>query len=161
MFLQLARYFLKNSGNFGFLIVGVFVNVIAIKSQYVTLHLIHLFKIPRFHILGDSLRHTPDNQVLPEIIHCPTVESLHRKAFVKPHPDIRHQHLVSHSPQKFLKVHRKHFDGMFFRRQHDVLDILLDGNQRACLYVIITPVCHQVFDGCTGTWTKLHFIEYD
>ncbi len=67
-----------------------------------------------FQIFGDSLRHTTYNQVLPEIIHRPAVESLHRKTFVKSHPYIRHQHLVSHSPQEFLKVHRKHFNGVLF-----------------------------------------------
>ena len=159
--LQLSRNFLKDGSDFGFLIVRIFADVIAVKSQYVALHLIHLFKISCFHIFQYSLRHSSDNQVLPEIVHCPAVESLHRKAFVKPHPDVRHQHFIPHRPQELLKVHRKHFNGMFLGRQHDVLDILLDGNKRTCFNVVITPVCHQVLDGCAGTGAELHFVEYD
>ena len=50
---------------------------------------------------------------------------------------------------------------MFFGWQHDVLDILLNGNKRASLNIVITPVCNQVLDGCTGTGAELYFVEYD
>ena len=98
MLLQLSRNFLKDGGNLGFLVVRIFADVIAVKSQYVAFHFIYLIKIPCFHIFGNGLRHPPDNQILPEIIHGPAVESAHRKPSFKLHPDIRHQHFVTHGP---------------------------------------------------------------
>ena len=42
-----------------------------------------------------------------------------------------------------------------------VLDILLDGHERACFQIIIPPIRHKIFNGRPRSWTQLHLIQND
>ena len=80
-------------------------------------------------------------------------------ACLKPHGDERHRRLVSQSPEEFLEIHREHLDTAFFRRDQDVLDILVDRNQRTCLKVVIATVLDKMLDRLAGTGKLLDFIK--
>ena len=43
--------------------------------------------------------------------------------------DELHDSLFTHSPKEFFKIHRIHVDSDFFGWNHDVFDILVDGNK--------------------------------
>ena len=52
------------------------------------------------------------------------MKASHRLLLSKLILNIRHHHLIAHSPQEFLKIHRKHFDGMFLGRAKAVQGVL-------------------------------------
>ena len=60
---------------------------------------------------------------------------------------------------KFKKIHRIDFDLNLLGRNQNILHILFDGNQGACLNIVIPAVLHQIFDGFPGPRKALHFIK--
>ena len=54
-----------------------------------------------------------------------------------------------------MKVHL-----FFLRRNHDILHVFIDGNQRACFNEIIPPVRYKVFDQFSGLGILLDLVEY-
>ena len=143
------------------MIIGILANIIAINAQDVTLTLIYLVKISCIHISLHCLRHTSNDHILTEIVQCLTMESLHGLSLLKLHLDKWHHHFIPHCPKKLLEIHRIHFYGMLFGWQHNILHILFDGYERACLDIVKPMVCHQVLNGRSCTWTKLNLIKDD
>ena len=76
-------------------------------------------------------------------------------------PYRRNGRLIPHCPTEFLEIHRVHVDGLLLRRDDYILHILVDGDERSRLYVIISPVLHQELDRLPGTGELLDLIEYD
>ncbi len=47
----------------------------------------------------------------------------------------------------------------FFGRNYDILYVFADGHQGACFHIIISAVHDQIFEGGSGFWKHLYFIE--
>ena len=140
---------------------GIFLDVVLVETQNPPFYGIHFVEVLRLDIFGHGLRHTAYNHILAEVVHCISMEVTHGLLLFKLLLDVGHQHLVSHSPEELLKIHRIHVDTFFFRRYDNVLHVFFDGNERACFQIVETVVGDQRFDGFSGTGTFLHFVEDD
>ena len=69
--------------------------------------------------------------------------------------------MLSHSPEKFLKVEGIEFERLLLGWDNNILDILPDRQQRASLEVIVAPICDKVFHHTASKGEHLHFIEND
>ena len=76
--------------------------------------------------------------------------SLQRFPLFKAGADIGHQRFFIQRPTEFLEIHGVHFDMALFRGNDNILDILLNGDQRASFYKIVATVCHQILNGLSS-----------
>lgn len=54
----------------------IFLYVIAVEGQYLSLHMVNFVEISCFHEFCHGLWHTTDDKILPEIVHCLAVHHL-------------------------------------------------------------------------------------
>ena len=89
------------------------------------------------------------------------MERAHLAPFRERAPDGVHQGRASRRPEKLLEIHREHFDVALFRGNQDVLDVLVDGDERPRLDVVVAAVLHQVLDRLPGLREELDLVEHD
>ena len=133
-----------------------------VQLQDVTLLGVGGSQIAGFHKRGNNLRHPADDKVLAEYVKNAAMHSItHRTGIAIGTFDYRHHPAVSCRPEKFLEVHGKHLKVMLFRRNDDIIDVLLDRNQRAGFNVVVTSVGDKILDRLPRTWETLDFVKYD
>ncbi|MPM97661.1 hypothetical protein SDC9_144838 [bioreactor metagenome] len=109
MLLKLCRNIVKNLLDLHLIPLGMFDNITSIEGKNVTFHPVNPSEITGIHICFNCLRHTPYNEILPEIIHCLSMEGLaQRFSIVKADSYEIHQCFIPKRPQKFLKIQRMH-----------------------------------------------------
>ena len=114
------------------------------------------------HVSKNGLRHPPNQNVLTKVIHDLPVKCCAKGLLCfKTMPNQWICGLVSHCPEKFLKIQRKHLDVILFRRNNDILDILFQPNQRSCLEVIKPAIRYKIFDELACSRVLLNFIKND
>lgn len=85
------------------------------------------WEIMRLEKTLDGLRHTAYDKVAAQGVRSPSVQGFgQRCAGSETLSGDLPKAVFSEGPQKFLKVHRAHGDGAFFRRNQNVFDILFD-----------------------------------
>ena len=161
MALKFSRNGVENAFHLLFKTISMFFNVLTIEVEDHALFPVDLEEIAMLDKVLHHLRHSANQQVFAEIIHCLGMDGAKWPFLFKAVFDERHHHLVAQSPKKFLEIHRIHLDAPLFRGNQYVLDILVDGNQRASLDVIITPVGHQMLDGRPRLRILLNLIEHN
>ena len=137
--------------------------IIPVQCQYVSFFHIGHFEVPVvLQIRRQTFRHTAHNHVLAEQQHSLGVNPLfQRYLFIKALADICHQWLFIHSPSKLLKVHGVHKQCPLFRRNGNIIYILLYGDQRARLYIVEPSICNQILYRLPGFRKLLYLIKYD
>lgn len=112
------------------------------------------------HVSKNGLRHPPNQNVLAKVIHDLPVKCCAKGLLCfKTMPNQWICGLVSHCPEKFLKIQRKHLNVILFRRNNDILDILFQPNQRSCFKVIKPAIRYKIFDKLACSRILLNFIK--
>ena len=86
-------------------------------------------------------------------------ELSHHLPGIKAFSDHIHQNIIPHRPQKFLKIHRVHFDMPLLRRNYNIRYIFPDGHQRSGLHIIKPAVGNQIFQGGPRPRELLYLIK--
>lgn len=76
-------------------------------------------------------------------------------------PDKRNGDLIIQCPQKFFKVQGEHLQMFLLRWDDNVLDVLLEPDERACFQIIVATIRHKVFDELPCAGELLHLIKHD
>ena len=76
-------------------------------------------------------------------------------------PDEIHRHIIALRPKELLEIHRIHLDPILLGRNDNLLHILIDGNERACLKIIVPPVRDQGLDRLTRPREPLNLVKYE
>lgn len=98
MFLKLARYLIPHRLNLFRVPIDVLVNATTVQCQNIPLHRVYFTEYPRFNKFFNRLRHSSDNQILPEQGHCLTVHRAKLTSILKTRLDERHGHLIAQRP---------------------------------------------------------------
>ena len=138
-------------------------DVVPIQCQNVPFFQISLAKVfPPFQERNNAHGHPTHKHILLEQEHGLIVKrSLQRLPLFKASSDISDHRLFAQCPAEFLKVQGIHFHLPFLGRNHNVLDVFLNGNQRTGFHIVIAPIGNQVLNGLSGFGEQLHFIEDD
>ena len=109
-----------------------------------------------------GLRHSAHDEILPENIHDGFMQVASKRPPLREMlSDNRHRHRTPRRPHELLYIHWKHLKMPFLGGYHDVLDVLLNGNERPGLNIVIASVGDQILNRLPRPRESLHFVKYD
>ena len=130
LILHLRRDLVINRLDLHLIAFRMLADIITIKVQNTPFDSVYLVKVIVLDKCIDSLRHSTNDQVLPEQIHRLAMQRLsERRFFSVAVADKIHHRVVPVCPQELLKVQRIHIYMIFLGRDQDILYIFTDGNK--------------------------------
>ena len=159
---ELTENSVEDSKNLIFVSLCELRNIVPIQSQDAPLGFVGSLEVFPVQIGKDRLWHPAYQKVLAEVVHHFSVERRAKRfSCFKAMFNERYACLISHGPEELLEVHGEHFNMLLFGWNDDILNILLQADQRAGFQKVIPTIRYKIFDKLSGTGILLHFIEYN